>query len=133
MRLEPLSDHEWRRFLDQIAVQAGHIAALLDRDMPAELVHAAADAGVRLLPDIGDLDPECSCPGWEMPCRHAAALAYQVSWLLDADPFVLLLLRGKDEAELLGDLHGRSAAPATELATEVFAPADGFARRAADA
>ncbi|SDI76927.1 Uncharacterized conserved protein, contains Zn finger domain [Actinokineospora alba] len=121
MRLEPLSDAEWRRFLDQIAVKAGHIAALLDRDMPAELVDAAGDAGVRLLPDIGDLDPECSCPGWEMPCRHAAALAYQVSWLLDADPFVLLLLRGKDEAELLGDLHGRSAPPATELAVDVFA------------
>lgn len=121
MRLEPLSDAEWRRFLGQIAVKAGHIAALLDRDMPAELVDAAADAGVRLLPDIGDLDPECSCPGWELPCRHAAALAYQVSWLLDADPFVLLLLRGKDEAELLGDLHCRSAPPATELAAEVFA------------
>ncbi|CRK57397.1 SWF/SNF family helicase [Alloactinosynnema sp. L-07] len=118
MRLEPLSDAEWRRFLDQVATQSGHIAALLDGDMPADLVDAAADAGVRLLPDIGDLDPECTCPGWELPCRHAAALAYQVSWLLDSDPFVLLLLRGKATADLLSDLQSRSA---TEPATTAFA------------
>ena len=118
MRLEPLSDSEWRRFLDQVATQSGHIAALLDGDMPADLIDAASDAGVRLLPEIGDLDPECSCPGWELPCRHAAALAYQVSWLLDADPFVLLLLRGKAAADLLADLQSRST---TEPATDAFA------------
>jgi uncharacterized Zn finger protein len=123
VRLEPLSDQEWTRFLDQIAAQSGHIAALLDGDMPSDLTDAAADAGVRLLPDIGDLDPECSCPGWELPCRHAAALAYQVSWLLDADPFVLLLLRGKDESDLLDDLHGRDTTAPTELATDAYARA----------
>ncbi|WP_436497684.1 SWIM zinc finger family protein [Actinokineospora sp. HUAS TT18] len=123
MRLEPLSEAEWRRFLDQVATQSGHIAALLDGDMPAELVDAAADAGVRLLPDLGDLDPECTCPGWELPCRHAAALAYQVSWLLDSDPFVLLLLRGKATADLLADLQSRvSTFPAAEAFAQPFVP-----------
>ncbi len=122
LRLEPLSDPEWARFFDQVSVKAGHIAALLDRDMPIELVDAASDAGVRLLPDIGDLDPDCGCPGWEHPCRHAAALAYQVSWLLDADPFVLLLVRGKDERELLDELRGFSSTPDSSVsAASVFA------------
>ncbi|WP_199444111.1 SWIM zinc finger family protein [Umezawaea beigongshangensis] len=107
--LSPLSDAGWDRFLDQVATRAGHIAALLDGDVPHDLVSAAADAGVRLLPEIGDLDPDCTCPGWELPCKHAAALSYQVAWLLDEDPFVLLLLRGRTRDELLDELHGRDA------------------------
>ncbi|MCP2258288.1 putative conserved protein, contains Zn finger domain [Streptoalloteichus tenebrarius] len=108
--LDQLGDVEWDRFLDRVAARAGHLAALLDRDMPHDLVRAAEDAGVRLLPGIGDLEPECDCPDWELPCRHAAALCYQVSWLLDADPFVLLLMRGRGERELLDDLQRRNAA-----------------------
>lgn len=106
-----LTDLEWRRFLDRVAAQAGHIAALLDNDMPRDLVTSAEDAGVPLLPGIGDLEPECDCPGWELPCRHAAALAFQVSWLLDADPFVLLLLRGRGERELLDELRQQTRTP----------------------
>ncbi len=108
VRFAELSDAEWNRFLDRVAAKAGHIAALLDREMPRELVGAAADAGTRLLPGYGDLDPECACPGWDSPCKHAAALAYQVSWLLDRDPFVLLLLRGRGEAELTEELLRRN-------------------------
>lgn len=106
-----LSDVQWGRFLDRVAEQSGHIAALLANDMPRALVEAAADAGVDLLPGIGDLEPSCDCPGWELPCRHAAALAFQVGWLLDADPFVLLLLKGNPEQELLEALRARVAGP----------------------
>jgi uncharacterized Zn finger protein len=116
VRLAQLSHAEWARFLDQVAVKAGHIAALLDGDMPDDLIDSAESAGVRLLPDIGDLDPDCDCPGWELPCKHAAALAYQASWLLDADPFVLLLVRGRGEHELVGELQTRNEiAPAREV------------------
>ncbi len=106
-----LTEVQWGRFLDRVADQAGHIAALLDNDMPRDLVAAAEESGVDLLPGIGDLEPECDCDGWELPCRHAAALAFQVGWLLDADPFVLLLLKGKPEQELLTALKDRVAGP----------------------
>lgn len=109
--VEPLTDAEWERFLDEVAARAGHIAALLDRDMPHDLVASAEDAGVRLLPGIGDLEPDCDCPDWGHPCKHAAALCYQASWLLDADPFVLLLMRGRGEREVLDELQRRNAGP----------------------
>ncbi|MCR6482299.1 SWF/SNF family helicase [Amycolatopsis sp. OK19-0408] len=109
LRLAELSEVDWTRFLDRVASRAGHLAALLDRDMPPDLVAAADDAGVHLLPGIGDLDPECDCPGWELPCKHAAALSFQASWLLDADPFVLLLMRGLGEREILDELESRTA------------------------
>lgn len=108
VQVDELSEDAWSRFLDQVAARSGHIAALLDGDMPHDLVEAAADAGVPLLPGIGDLDPSCTCDGWELPCQHAAALCYQVAWLLDDDPFLLLLLRGRARGELLDQLQTRS-------------------------
>lgn len=108
--VDQLSDDDWRLFLDQVAARAGHIAALLDGEMPHELVEAAADAGVPLLPGIGDLDPSCTCDSWELPCQHAAGLSYQTGWLLDEDPFVLLLIRGRSREALLEDLQHRAGA-----------------------
>jgi SWIM zinc finger len=115
VHVEQLTEAQWERFLDEVAGRAGHIAALLDRDMPHDLVDAAADAGVPLLPDVGDLDPECTCPDWGYPCKHAAALSYQAAWLLDQDPFVLLLMRGRGEQELLDELQRRNAEQAAVL------------------
>lgn len=120
--VDRLSDAQWRRFLDEVAAKAGHIAALLDRDMPHDLVEAAADADVPLLPGIGDLQPECDCEGWELPCTHAAALCFQAAWLLDADPFVLLLLRGLGQDDLTGELRRRAAARRRPAPTPDVAP-----------
>ncbi|MFE6186182.1 SWF or SNF family helicase [Streptomyces sp. NPDC056465] len=109
--LQELSEENWDRFLDMASERSGHIAALLDREMPPHLVEDAAAAGLELLPGIGDLEPECSCEAWDH-CPHTGALCYQVARLLDEDPFVLLLLRGRDERRLLDELQARSAARA---------------------
>ncbi|GAA2616990.1 SWF or SNF family helicase [Streptomyces axinellae] len=109
--LRELEEEEWDRMLDLIVDEAGHIAALLDRDMPPRLVEDAAGAGLELLPGIGDLDPECACEAWDH-CPHTAALSYQMARLLDEDPFALLLMRGRGERELLDALQERSAARA---------------------
>lgn len=105
--LETFSADDWERLLGQVANRSGHVAALLDRDMPYELV--ADDAGVQLLPGMDDLDPRCSCEDWGHPCTHAAALCYQAAWLLDTDPFLLFLMRGRGEDELLEELQRRNA------------------------
>lgn len=118
--VQQLDDADWERLLDAIADRAGHIAALLDRDMPPELDEDAAAAGVSLLPGIGDLQPECGCGEWDH-CEHTAALSYLVARLLDADPFVLLLMRGRGEARLLADLQERSAARAEQAAGQAGA------------
>ncbi|WP_055600697.1 SWIM zinc finger family protein [Streptomyces aureus] len=105
------SEEEWQRLLDLAVDSAGHIAALLDREMPPHLVEDAAAAGLDLLPGIGDLDPECGCEAWDH-CPHTSALCYQVARLLDEDPFVLLLMRGRGERTLLDQLQARSASRA---------------------
>ncbi|PIB12306.1 hypothetical protein B1C81_01990 [Streptomyces sp. HG99] len=114
VRVRTLSDGDWDRFLDAAAERPGHIAALLDKELPQSL----ADCGVPLLPGPGELDPHCSCPDSGHPCKHAAALCYQTARLLDEDPFVLLLLRGRGERELLDALSRRNAARAARAAQE---------------
>ncbi|MFL6109879.1 MAG: SWIM zinc finger family protein [Catenulispora sp.] len=117
--VKQLSDKDWERFLDTVAARAAHIAALLDRDMPPGLVEDARAAGVRLLPGVGDLEPDCSCPDWGWPCKHASALCYQIARLLDVDPFVLLLLRGRGEQELMEELRTRNARAAAAASDAV--------------
>lgn len=116
--LQELDAAAWDRFLEMAAERAGHIAALLDREMPPHLVEDAATAGVELLPAIGDLEPACTCDAWDH-CPHTAALCYQVARLLDQDPFVLLLMRGRTERALLDSLQELSAAPCVSEPTAV--------------
>ncbi|CAM5604195.1 SWF or SNF family helicase [Streptomyces violaceorubidus] len=113
--LEQLSGAQWDRFVDMAIERSGHVAALLDRDMPPHLVEDAAAAGIDLLPGMGDLEPECDCGAWDH-CGHTAALCYQVARLLDQDPFVLLLMRGRAESAVLEALQTRGSAPAEEAA-----------------
>ncbi|MFJ1865635.1 SWF or SNF family helicase [Streptomyces sp. NPDC088097] len=103
------TEAEWDRVIGSAASEAGFIAALLDREVPPELAEEAAAAGVDLLPGLADLDPQCDCGEWDH-CAHTAALCYQVARLLDQDPFVLLLLRGRPERDLVAALEERSAA-----------------------
>jgi uncharacterized Zn finger protein len=112
VRVPVLPDTGWDGLLDTIAARAGHTAALLDGEMPAELVHDAEQAGVPFLPGPAELDPECSCPDWGHPCKHAAALAYAIGFTVDADPFTLFTLRGRTKDQVLAALRERRSARA---------------------
>ncbi len=126
--LERLSDAQWDRFTDMAIERSGHVAALLDRDMPPHLVEDAASAGIDLLPGLGDLEAECECGAWDH-CGHTAALCYQVARLLDQDPFVLLLMRGRAEDAVLEALqaHGDAADRASGFRTEGVDAAEAYA------
>ncbi|ANP53370.1 putative Zn finger protein [Streptomyces griseochromogenes] len=110
-----LSEEEWVRFLDLAVEQAGHLAALLDGELPSHLIEDAAVRGIDLLPGLGDLEPECDCGTWDH-CGHTAALCHQVARLLDEDPFVLLLMHGRAKGAFLEELYLRSTAPSDEPA-----------------
>ncbi|KAA6222511.1 hypothetical protein CP973_11710 [Streptomyces albofaciens JCM 4342] len=105
IRLQELTPGEWTDLLDAIAAEPAQLTALLAKELP----RSVAETGVRLLPGPGDLVPRCSCPDHGHPCKHAAAVCFQAARLLDADPFVLLLMRGRGERELLDELSRRNA------------------------
>ncbi len=96
-------------FLEAVGAVSGRVSALLAGDLPHELVEHAEEAGVELLPYGGELAGTCTCSAWVDPCVHALALLHQVGWLLDADPFVLLHVRGLPREQLLARLHAERA------------------------
>ncbi|MEO6512696.1 MAG: hypothetical protein ABIO16_16985 [Nocardioides sp.] len=105
--LPVLGEAERAAFVEAVAAEAGRLPALLAGDLPHALIEHAEEAGVELLPYGGELSSSCTCVAWLDPCAHALAVGYQVAWLADADPFVLLALRGLPREELLARLHER--------------------------
>ena len=105
--LPVLDEPERAAFVEAVAAESGRLPALLAGELPHALVEHAEEAGVELLPFGGELEASCTCSAWVDPCAHALATAYQVAWLVDADPFVLLALRGLSREDLLARLHDR--------------------------
>ncbi|MBI2244450.1 MAG: SWIM zinc finger family protein [Nocardioides sp.] len=100
--------------VETVAAESGRIAALLAGELPHRLVEHAEEAGVELLPYGGELGSSCTCEHWVDPCVHALAVLHQLAWLVDADPFVLLQLRGLPRDELLLRLHERAGTRVAE-------------------
>jgi uncharacterized Zn finger protein len=114
IRVRRFTDEEWDRVLTAISARLGHAAALLDGELPPQIAEDAASAGLDLLPGGGEIGPRCSCPDEADPCKHSAAACYLVADVLDADPFVLLLLRGRTRDQVLAGVRARRrGAPGT--------------------
>lgn len=124
LALSPLSDTEWSELLEALAGDPTALASLLEREVPQSLAQ-------RLLPGAGELVPRCSCPDTARPpCKHAAALCYRAARLIDEEPFVLLLLRGRGERELLDELTRRNAAHAAREQPDTASDFPGVPARA---
>ena len=126
----PLTKPQWRKVTERLASQALFRAKLLAGDMPHEIEEVFAECGTPLFPrSPADLDMHCSCPDWEVPCKHLAAVCYVLAEEFDRDPFGMLAWRGKAREELLAALR-RIQASGSGPAGEV--PAAGAARAVLD-
>lgn len=110
LAVRELRDDEWDCVLDAIVAKAAHAAALLDGELDPAIVTDARDVEVELLPVSGDLRTACSCPDDAEPCKHAAAVCYQMARTLDDDPFVLFTVRGMPRSELMDAIRARRSA-----------------------
>lgn len=121
-----LAPDEWDQVADAVASRAAHLAALLDGELHPGIVEDAEEVEVHILPSASDLRPDCSCPDWAEPCKHAAAVCYVVAAELDRDPFALFLARGVGRDELISLVRSRRAATAgTEVADPEEEPPPG--------
>lgn len=114
VKIRAFTDAEWDAVLDVVSAQIGRVAALLDGELPPEVVDDAQAAGLELLPDAGEVRTDCNCPDFAVPCKHSAAVCYLIADALDEDPFELLLLRGRQKDELLSALRSRRSAGSSE-------------------
>ncbi len=113
LSVTPLTTPQWRRVEQALAAQALFRAKLLAGEMPQEIEEVFADCGTPLFPrSARDIQMSCSCPDWEVPCKHLAAVCYVLAEAFDLDPFGILAWRGRGREDLLASLRGLTAGEA---------------------
>lgn len=108
IKLALLSEKEWNDAVSAMASQAIFAAKLLSGEMPQNIEDAFCEAKTSLLPKSkGELKTECSCPDYENPCKHIAAVYYILAERFDEDPFLIFALRGKTKDEVMNMIRER--------------------------
>lgn len=121
---------EWAAVEEELAGNAWFVATLLAGEMPADIEEVFSAVGLTLFPrSSSELSLDCSCPDWEVPCKHLAAVFYLLAEQFDDDPFRILAWRGREREDLLGRMHEaesgigkdpRAGAPLTEVLDSFF-------------
>jgi len=97
---------EWDAAERALAASAWYSAKLLAGEMPEDIEDVFARLGLALFPaSAAELSMYCSCPDWEVPCKHIAAVFYLLAEAFDDDPFSILAWRGRTREDLLAGLH----------------------------
>ncbi len=99
-------DEDWGRIEHALADRAVFAAKLLAGEMPPEIEDVFAGLGLTLFPATSrELTMDCTCPDWEVPCKHLAATCYLLAESFDTDPFEILAWRGRSREDLLDRLR----------------------------
>ncbi|GGU26416.1 SWIM zinc finger family protein [Lentzea flava] len=97
---------EWQRIEHALAGQALYAAKLLAGEMPPDIETLFASLGLQLFPATSrELTMDCTCPDWEVPCKHLAATCYLLAESFDNDPFEIFAWRGRSREDLLERLR----------------------------
>jgi uncharacterized Zn finger protein len=106
INLAPFPERVWAKAEIALAEQALPSAKLLAGEVPPELEEIFAEAGAPLFPrTAGELQQRCTCPDWEVPCKHLAATFYLLAEAFDDEPFLILRWRGRERDPLLARLR----------------------------
>jgi uncharacterized Zn finger protein len=111
--LQAFGKAQWAGVERELAGNAWYLATLLAGEMPDDIEDVFEGIGLSLFPGSADeLSLDCSCPDWEVPCKHLAATFYLLAESFDDDPFRILAWRGRQRDDLLDNLHAaRSDGP----------------------
>jgi len=126
---------QWAKLEHALAGNAWYTAKLLAGEMPEDIEEVFGGLGLSLFPAAAaELSMDCSCPDWEVPCKHIAAVFYLLAEAFDDDPFSILAWRGRERETLLANLHAaradggstadygeRTGVPLTDLLGSFFA------------
>ena len=98
-------DKEIDKLIKLITDKPAVLSKLFNRQLDESIAQMADKAGIPLFPkEWSDLQMNCSCPDWAIPCKHLAAVIYKISMEIDNNPFLVFSLHGVD---LLAELEAR--------------------------
>ncbi|NER25447.1 MAG: hypothetical protein F6J96_33095 [Symploca sp. SIO1C2] len=104
--IDPFTDEDWDYVVDTLAEKAIYSAQLLAGEMPHNIEQVFTANGLSLFPfTLADVHSQCTCPDPKNPCKHIAAVYYELGDRFSEDPFVLFQLRGRTRAQILDKLR----------------------------
>lgn len=123
--LDAFSDEDWNYVIDSLSEQAIYSAQLLAGEVPVEIEAVFTANGLSLFPfNLTEVHSKCSCPDPKNPCKHIAAVYYQLGDFFREDPFVLFQLRGRSRDSLLEALRQKRQSTAAPAASSEMEPGD---------
>ncbi|ANU67229.1 DEAD/DEAH box helicase [Turicimonas muris] len=97
IKLPSFSENQVKKLIKQIANSPLVLVKLASRQLDPKVLNICEKLGIHLFPTSWhDLEMECSCPDYAVPCKHIAAVMYVLSKEIDSNPFILFTLRGID-------------------------------------
>jgi len=102
MEVNKFTKEETERLMDGILANPAIVPQLLNMNLSPAVLDIAKKAKLKVFPDSWrDLDMDCSCPDWAVPCKHIAAVVYMIGLEIDNNPFLVFQLHGVDILEEL--------------------------------
>ena len=106
MSQPPFNDEDWDCVLKTMSEKAIFSAQLLAGEMPKDIEQVFTQNGLSLFPyTLTDVRSRCSCPDKANPCKHIAAVYYQLGDRFSEDPFLIFQLRGRSKEQILDGLR----------------------------
>lgn len=106
LSLDSFSDEEWGYVVETMSQKAIFAAKLLAGEMPQNIEAVFTANGLSLFPfTLSDVHSRCTCPDKANPCKHIAAVYYQLGDRFSEDPFVLFQLRGRTKEQIISNLR----------------------------
>ena len=102
IRVRQLDRSAWTAIAAACAGEIGSVRELREGRFSDRVAEVLTDRDTGLFPHPSEIVPECECSDRATMCKHAAAALSGVGRRLDDHPELLFLLRGVDEAELIG-------------------------------
>ncbi|MGI8934712.1 MAG: SWIM zinc finger family protein [Phormidesmis sp.] len=123
--IERFADEDWGFVIDTLGKKALYSAQLLAGVMPDDIEAVFTSNGLSLFPfTLADVNSKCSCPDPKNPCKHIAAVYYQLGDFFREDPFVLFQLRGRTKEQILDALRQQRQQAMAQAGEVTAAPTD---------
>ena len=117
--IDRFADEDWDFVIDTLSQKAIYSAQLLAGEMPADIENVFTSNGLSLFPfTLADVHSKCNCPDPKNPCKHIAAVYYQLADFFREDPFVLFQLRGRTKEQIIAAIREKRKLKVEENSVE---------------
>lgn len=104
--LDSFSKEDWDFAIAKMSEKAVFTAQLLAGEMPESIEAVFTASGLSLFPfTLNEVRSRCSCPDKANPCKHIAAVYYQLGDRFSEDPFIIFQLRGRTKNQIIERLR----------------------------